>query len=82
VNGFAIGVAYVLYQIGPKEQPFSADLVWQAVAIAAVSGILLELANLLFLAKRQKISRLSAELEEARANGRAIEQKLREAGKI
>jgi hypothetical protein len=82
VNGFAIGVAYVLYQIGPQEQPFSADLVWQALAIAIVSGIVLELANLLFLAKRQKISRLSAELEEARANGRAIEQKIREAGRI
>ena len=32
------------------------------------SGVLLELLNYFFLAKRQKVKRLSAELEEARAS--------------
>jgi hypothetical protein len=82
VNGLALGVAYILYQIGFKDQSFSTALIWQAVGVAVVSGIILELANLLFLAKRQQISRLSAELNEARANGRALQQKIREAGRI
>jgi hypothetical protein len=82
VNGFAIGVAFVLYQIGLKDQPLSTELLWQAVAVAVGSGIALELINFLFLAKRQKIQRLTTELAEARADGRALQQKIREAGRI
>jgi hypothetical protein len=43
--------------------------------------VLLELTNHFFLAKRQKIARLNAELHDARAEGRQLQQKLREASR-
>jgi hypothetical protein len=46
------------------------------------SGIFLEAVNYLFLAKRQAISRFSEELEEARSEGLALRQKIREAGRV
>jgi hypothetical protein len=52
------------------------------VFVALLSGAALELANLLFLAKRQRIRRLSAEIEEARADGRGIQQRIREATRV
>ena len=45
-------------------------------------GIALEAANYLFLAKRQKIRHLSAELDEARSNGRQLEKQIREAARV
>ena len=42
-----------------------------AAGIALVTGLLLEVANFLFLAKRQAMIRISAELEEAEEEGRA-----------
>jgi hypothetical protein len=46
------------------------------------TGLLLELANYLFLAKRHTISRLSDEIAEARAESLKLEQKIREASKV
>jgi hypothetical protein len=46
------------------------------------AGIALELLNYVALAKRKAITRISHDLEEARAEGRALQQKIREAGRV
>lgn len=81
-NGFGVGVAYAVYQVALNEQPVSQQLLLAAVGVALASGILLEAVNYLFLAKRQRIRRLSAELDEAIADGRQIEKQIREASRI
>jgi hypothetical protein len=80
-NGLGIGVAYVLWQVALNSQPLSSDLAWQAGGVAVGSGLVLELANFLFLSKRQAVRRLGAELQEARAEGRHLQQKIREASR-
>jgi hypothetical protein len=82
VNGLGVGVAYFLYQVGLREQAMSMPLVWEAVGVAIVSGALLEAANWFFLAKRQRISRLSHELDEARESGRHLAKIIREASRV
>ena len=78
-NGFGISVIYVLYQVAFQDQPLSWDLGKQAIGVFLGTGLALELANYLFLAKRQKLTRLSQELVEAREEGRALQQKIRDA---
>jgi hypothetical protein len=43
--------------------------------------VVLELANFMFLAKRQAIRRLASEIEDARTEGRHLQQKIREASR-
>ncbi len=81
-NGLGIAVAFALYQVAVKEAALGKALLMEAVGVAVVSGILLEAANYLFLAKRQAITRLSAELEEARTQGVHLRQKIREAERV
>lgn len=81
-NGFGIGVAYFLWQVAGQEHTPDADLVWKSVVLALVSGVVLELLNFLFLAKRKKISRLNADIREAEEDGRALQKKLREAQRV
>ena len=81
-NGIGIAVAYAIYQLTLKDAPLGKDLLWSAIGIAVSSGIFLEAVNYLFLAKRQAISRFSEELEEARSEGLALRQKIREAGRF
>jgi hypothetical protein len=81
-NGIGIAVAYALYQLTLKDAPLGKDLLWSAIVVAVVTGLLLEAVNYLFLAKRQAISRFSAELEEARSEGLVLRQKIREAGRV
>jgi len=81
-NGLGIAVAFALYQVAVKEASLGKALLMEAVGVAVVSGILLEAANYLFLAKRQAITRLSAELEEARTQGVHLRQKIREAERV
>jgi hypothetical protein len=81
-NGIGIGVAYAVWQVALQEQALDQSLLVRAVFVALLSGAALELANLLFLAKRQRIRRLSAEIEEARADGRGIQQRIREATRV
>ena len=50
--------------------------------VGLASGIFLELLNWLALAKRKHIRRISQDLDEARAEGRALQQKLREASRV
>jgi hypothetical protein len=82
VNGIGLGLVYALYQVGMKGAPLSMGLLMNAVGIAIVSGLLLEAANWSFLAKRSAITRVSRELEEARAEGQRIRQQMREATRV
>jgi hypothetical protein len=81
-NGFGIGLIFALYQVGMRGEPLSTGLLWNALGIAVVSGLLLEAANWSFLAKRGAITRLSAELGEARAEGARIRQQMRDATRV
>jgi hypothetical protein len=81
-NGVGIAVAYVVWQVALQEQPLDQALLVRAVLVGLLCGVALELANLLFLTKRQRIRRLSAEIDEARADGRQIQQKIREATRV
>jgi hypothetical protein len=81
-NGFGIGIAYAIWQVGFKGQMIDLDLALRTVGVALVSGIALEAANYLFFAKRQRMTRLAAEIEEAREEGRRLQQKIREAGRF
>ena len=82
VNGIGIGVAYAIWQVAFKEGQIGLPLLWEVVAVAVVSGVLLELANYFFLAKRKAMSRLSQEIEEVEAEARALQQKIREASRV
>lgn len=81
-NGVGIGVAYALWQVALQEQALDSGLLIRTLVVAVVSGAALELANLLFFAKRQRIRRLTAEIDEARGDGRLIQQKIREATRV
>ena len=82
VNGIGIAVAYAIWQVGFRDQTIGMSLLWEVVAVAVVTGVLLELANYFFLAKRKAMSRLADEIEEVRAEGRSIQQKIREASRV
>ena len=79
-NGLGIAVIFVLWKVTYGSVDWSMDLVWSAVGVAIGTGLALELANFLFLAKRQQMTRLSEEILAARAEGREIQRKIREAG--
>jgi hypothetical protein len=81
-NGIGIGVIFLLYQVGMKHAPLSTNLFLNAVGIAIVTGLLLEAANWSFLAKRSAITRITAELDEARAEGARIRQQIRESTRV
>lgn len=78
-NGFGIGVAYFLYMVALQDQPISGELAVRAALVAVAAGVVLELANFLFLAKRQAIRRLNDELASARGEEKELQKKLREA---
>ena len=81
-NGFGIGVAFAIYQVGWKGEPLSMTLLWNAIGIAILCGALLEAANWAFLAKRHTITRLLAELDEANGEARQLRQKIRDATRL
>ena len=81
-NGVGIGVAYFIWQVALKDQPVSLDLAWSAALVALAAGAVLELINYLALAKRQAIRRITGDLEDARNEGRTLQQKIREAGRV
>ncbi len=82
VNGLGIAVAVAIYRVGFGGVPINMALLWSSLAVAFVSGVLLELANWLFLAKRQAITTLSAELAEAQAEGNRLRAQIRDATRI
>jgi len=81
-NGVGIAVAYLIWQVAWKDTPMSTGLLWQAVMVGLATGVALELLNYVALAKRKAITRISEELDEAREEGRALEQKIREASRV
>ncbi len=81
-NGFGFGVVYLLWQVALRNQPWSKELLLEGVALALGVGGILELANYFFLAKRKRISRLMAEVEEARAAGRQLKKVIRESSRL
>lgn len=81
-NGFGIALIYALWQIMKKDRPIDSALAWEAVGVVLLTGIALEAANFFFLAKRKRLSRLSSEIQEARAEGRSLQQKIREASRV
>ena len=82
MNGLGIGVAYAIYLVALKEHALDMQLFVKAVTAMVVSGILLELLNYFFLAKRQRVRRLSAEIEEAEQNSEELAQKIRESSRL
>ena len=80
-NGLGLGVLYVVARVALEEQPLSRELILTAAAIAVVTGILLELANFLFLAKRREMARLSAEIAELGKETQDLQRKIRESVK-
>jgi predicted RNA-binding Zn-ribbon protein involved in translation (DUF1610 family) len=81
-NGIGIGVAYAIYQMGLNQAPLSTSLLWTSIAVAIFAGLLLELANWSFLAKRNAMMRISSELEEARSEGQKLRTQIREANRV
>jgi hypothetical protein len=77
-NGLGLGVMYVIAQVGLEEKPLTGWLIGIGVAIALVTGIGLEVANLLFLAKRREMTRLSEETAQAKAELRESQRKIKE----
>ena len=82
VNGIGLGLAYAIWQLGFKDGQIGIPLLWEVVAVTILSGVLLELANYFFLAKRKVMSRLSGEIETAEAEHRSLSQKIREASRV
>lgn len=82
VNGLGVGLIYALVQIGLENRLIDGALVRETVLVVLASGLLLELANYMFLAKRGQISRLSGEIEALRGEMRQLEQRIREAGRV
>ena len=81
-NGVGLGVLYLLWQVALKDMPISTDLILRAVMVGVGSGIALELLNYVALAKRKQITRISHELDEAREESRALQQKIRDASRV
>ena len=78
-NGVGIGVVYFIWQVALKEQPIT--LTSRDAALVAWVGLVLELVNYLALAKRQAISRISRDLEDADRGPHAA-AKIREASRV
>jgi hypothetical protein len=81
-NGLGVALAWFLYQVAINEQVISLGLAVSSVLVGVAAGALLEALNYLFLSKRQRIKRISSELDDARAEGRQIQKLIREAGRV
>ena len=81
-NGVGLGVIYVLWAVTRGGETWSSRLVWTAGAVAVGGGLLLELANYLFLAKRRAMSRLALEIETAHLETVRLKQKIRDASRV
>lgn len=81
-NGIGLSVAYAIWQVGFKDRQIALDLLWEVIGVAVLCGVLLEMANYLFLAKRKAISRLSDEIEQVEAEATTLKQKIRESSRV
>jgi hypothetical protein len=82
INGLGLGLIYFLYQVAFADEVMSAELAWQAVAVGLGTGGALELLNLLFFTKRQRLRRLADDLEQARTEGQQLQKMIRDAGRV
>lgn len=78
VNGLLAGVIYVVHRIGWRDEQLSAALLWKAAGVALLAGVLLELANFLFLGKRRRLSQLSRQIKDHRAHVRELQARIQE----
>lgn len=81
-NGLGIGLIYCLWQVTQKDAIWNVELIRTALWVTVLSGIALELANYLFLAKRQRIAKVTLEIEALRNESRQLDQRLREASRL
>jgi hypothetical protein len=81
-NGIIVGLAYAGWLVAFRQELLGLELLWKALLAAAAAAIVLEAANFLFLAKRRRLSRLADEIAEAQEEGRRLQQKIREAGRL
>jgi hypothetical protein len=81
-NGLGIALIYALYGVGLRGAAIDSALLWSSAGVAVGSGLLLEAANWAFLAKRHRITRLGAELQEAKQEGTRLRALLRDAVKV
>jgi hypothetical protein len=81
VNGLGVGVLYVVARIALEDRILDQGLIIEAVVISIVVGVVLEVANTLFLSKRQAVTRLTLQLQEALADQKDIERKIRESSR-
>ena len=81
VNGFGIGVLYVVARVALDERPLNRGLIVEAVVLSVIVGVVLELVNTLFLAKRQTISRLTEQIARAVSEQKELERKIRESSR-
>jgi hypothetical protein len=82
VNGLGVGLIYALWEITQHEATLGSELIRDAVLVAVASGLLMELANYLFLAKRHRITRITQEIEALDGEVRQLEQRVREASRM
>jgi len=78
VNGLGIGVIYLLVKVAYEDKPLTRDLIVTACVIAFVVGVMLEVANMLFLQKRRAIIQISSEMERLEAESRELRRRIRE----
>ena len=81
VNGLGIGVLYVIDKVALEERHLNQGLIVEAVVLSAIVGGLLEVANTLFLAKRQTVARLTEQLRVATVDQKELERKIRESSR-
>ena len=81
VNGLGLGLLYVVAKVALENELITREMIWTAVAIAVVTGVLLELTNLFFLAKHKAMLRLSSEIRQAHREARRLRQIIREASR-
>jgi hypothetical protein len=82
VNGLGVGVVYALWQVALRDQTWSRSLIFEALGLGLLVGVVLEVGNHFLFAKRHKITRLNAEIEEARAAGRQLKKVIRESSRV
>jgi hypothetical protein len=81
-NGLGFGLAYLAWEVLYEGRLWSTGLLLNGLGIAVAAAAVLELANYLFLGKRAKLSRISGEIREAEEEGRRLQQRIRDAGRV
>jgi hypothetical protein len=78
-NGLGVGFIYLLVKVAWEEHVITSGLIVTAIAIAIGVGILLEVANYLFLRKSREIERLTGEIAQCGDEVKELRRRIREA---